>query len=160
MESRVARRTHRANMHAANALCGAADALDALVLMPAQLLAAVCERAAPHLALRNAVHWKRLAGQSRTVLWSERGATAASRRLACERAWTSAADFLEYGAPRASDGDTATSCVHDARLGLWAILHVESYRRLGVGDRLLLDELLRQMLIWHRPSRAAEGRAR
>lgn len=134
------------------ALAHVSDVLDAADagLDPADVLAAVCEVVAPHLRLAHAVLFKRVAGQSRAIAWSPPDAPASSRTEARDRAWTRAASFLETGA--ANDealGAGMTVSLRDARLGLSAVLYVESHRALDEGDdgdRGLLEELLRRML--------------
>lgn len=121
----------------------------ASLLAPAEVLTAVCEAAASHLSLVNVVLFKRIAGQSRVLTWSAPGVSPASLMAAREHVWSSAADLVEGGALHDGAGDsdlTATASTWDERLGLSAMLHVESRRKLDRHDRALLDELLRRML--------------
>ena len=121
----------------------------ASVLEPAEMLTAVCETVAAHLALANVVFWKRLAGQSRTLVWSAPDVPTPSRMFARERAWSSAAQLVDGHAPGAlwEDGESvASTSVEDERLGLSAMLYVESRQALDRHDHALLEELLRQML--------------
>src|SRR5690242_16257466 len=79
----------------------------------------------------NVVLFKRLAGQSRTLVWSAPNVPAPSRMFARERAWSSAAQLAEGSASGVTgdDGDkVARASVEDERLGLSATLYVE-YRR-------------------------------
>jgi hypothetical protein len=132
-----------------------ANLIDALGhrLAPAEVLNLVCEAAASHLSLVNVVFFKRIAGQTRVLGWSAPGASTASRLGARERVWSSVAAAMdeESAAGRLriegdEDGKTATSSVWNDRLGLSALLHVESHRRLDDGDVALLDEVLRHLL--------------
>ena len=116
----------------------------ALRLTPTEMLAAVCEVMAIHLSLRNAVLWKRLAGQSRTLRWTNRHFASRRSTRAREHAEGSAAELLACGSPFA--GETAIASLCDDRLGLRATLYVESLRRLDDRDHELLKELLRQMV--------------
>ena len=109
------------------------------------MLTCICGAMATHLSLSNVVFWKRIAGQSRTLVWSARN-DGASPMLARERAWTRAAELVEHGALRAADGETVIVSCRDDRLGLWALLYVEPHRRLDDQDCELVQELLRQML--------------
>ena len=116
-------------------------------LTPAEVLTAVCEAAAGYLSLGHAVLFKRLAGQSRTLVWSAPGVTAGSRMAAREQAWTSAAGLFEDVAPLAgARGQVASATVWDERLGLSAMLYIESTRVLDAQDHRLLEDLLRSML--------------
>ena len=116
-------------------------------LTPAQVLTAVCEAAAECFSLTHAVLFKRLAGQSRTLVWSAPGVSAASRMIAREQGWTSAAELFEDGSPLSgAGGQVASATVWDERLGLSAMLYIESTRVLDVQDRRLLEDLLRTML--------------
>jgi hypothetical protein len=135
-------------MHVANLI----DALGHR-LAPAELLTLVCEAAASHLSLLNVVFFKRVAGQTRVLGWSAPGASTASRLGARERVWSSVAAAMDdagaAGWPRIEgdeEGRTATTSVYNDRLGLSALLHVESQRRLDDGDVALLDEVLRHLL--------------
>jgi len=56
----------------------------------------------------------------------------------------SAADLLARGSPL--DGEAAVASLCDKRLGLRAMLYVDSRRRLDDRDRDLLREVLRQMV--------------
>ena len=118
----------------------------ATTLTPAEMFVAVCETVARHLFLINAGFFKRVAGQSRTLVWSTPGVTAASRMTAREQAWTSAAELLDEGARPSDDGQAASVSVSDERLGLSAMLYVESRRTLDFRDHELLKNVLRRML--------------
>jgi hypothetical protein len=131
----------------------------ASVLAPAEVLTAVSEEVASHLALTTMVFFKRVAGQSRTLVWAAAGVATSRRLAACEQAWTSAAELVEHGAllaePGGRDGrhpkpprgeEVATATFEDAKLGLSAMLYVESGRALDGRDRWLLAEILRRML--------------
>src|SRR5690348_12538511 len=74
-------------------------------LTPAEMFSAVCETMVPHLALTSAGFFKRIAGQSRTLVWSADGVPEANRLAARERAWTSAAALLDGAAGPAEDGE-------------------------------------------------------
>jgi hypothetical protein len=115
-------------------------------LTPSEVLTAVCEAMARPVSLTNAVLFKRLAGQSRTLAWSAPDVDAASRATAREQAWTSAAALLDGQAPAGGDAAAASVSVIDEHLGLSAMLYVESRRALDAEDRELLGELLRQMV--------------
>ena len=135
-------------MHVANLI----DALGHR-LAPAEVLTLVCEAAASHLSLVNVVFFKRVAGQSRVLGWSAPGASTASRLGARERVWSNVAAAMDgAGAPGwlrfegDEDGKTTTVSVHSDRLGLSALLYVESHRRLDDGDLALLDDMLRRLL--------------
>jgi hypothetical protein len=132
-------------------------------LSPAALLTAVCEAAAAHLSLIHVVFFKRLAGQSRTLVWSASGVAAWSRMAAREQAWKMAAAFVdERPMPaREHDSKVASVAIAEERLGLSAMLYVESLRRLDDHDQRLLDELLRRMLflLGSREVRAEESSA-
>jgi len=132
-------------------LAHVADLLSAgaATLEPAEVLTVVCEATATHLRLANVVFFKRLAGQSRALAWSAPGVSTASRRIAREQAWSSAARLVEerlLAAGGDDDGEVASASVWDEDLGLSAMLYVESSRRLDRQDRSLVDELLRRML--------------
>jgi hypothetical protein len=129
-------------------LAHVADVLEAVVSMPpAEVLAAVCEATADHLGLANVVWFRRVAGQSRAIVWSARGTSGASRLTARERAWTSAATLLEEGAVREDERvRVATVAIQDERLGLSGLLHAESTRDLDRHDRELVAELLRRLM--------------
>jgi hypothetical protein len=129
------------------------------VLAPAEVLTAVCEEVAPHLALATMVFFKRVAGQSRSLVWAAPGVATSRRLAACEQAWTSAAELVERGTPLAGPGggdgghaktprgeEVATATFEDVKLGLSALLYVESGRILDGHDRWLLTEILRHML--------------
>jgi hypothetical protein len=122
---------------------------DAAALRPAEVLAIVCEATSAFFSLANVVFFERLAGRSRTVVWSAPFATTPSRMIAREQAWTSAALLLEGCPPAAAEDDAgniaSTSIVND-RLGLSAMLHVESLRRLDADDRALLGSLLERIV--------------
>jgi hypothetical protein len=115
-------------------------------LAPARMLAAVCEAVAVHFSMIDAVLFKSVAGQSRTLVWSAPGVAAATRMGALENAWVSAADLIDDAPPRREGVRTASASVSDDRLGLSALLYVESFRPLDGHDRGLLEDLLRHML--------------
>jgi hypothetical protein len=127
------------------------DALGAQ-LAPAELLTFVCEMASSHLSLLNVVFFKRVAGQSRVLAWSAPGASTASRLRARERVWSSVAAALDEAVPSlpAPEGDeedtVVTVSIGNGRLGLSALLQVESLRRLDENDRVLIEEVLRRLL--------------
>lgn len=125
----------------------------ASTMASAELLAAVSEVAASHLALTTVVLFKRVAGQSRTLAWAAPGVPAARRLAAREHAWTSAAELMDHvlydtgSSPRSQrGGDTASVSIEDAKLGLSVMLYVESRRALDGPDRWLLGEILRRMV--------------
>jgi hypothetical protein len=122
---------------------------EAAMLEPAAMLTIVCEAAARHLRLANVVFFRRLAGQSRVLTWSAPGVSTASRMMAREQVWSSAATLVEDRFARAGGdgaGQIASASVWDEDLGLSAMLYVESLRVLDHNDRALLDQLLRRML--------------
>ena len=128
-------------------------AVGASLLGPAEVLTAVSEAVAPHLALTAVVFFKRVAGQSRTLAWSAPGIPAARRLAAREHAWTRAAELVDHVAldgastPRSlRSGETASVSVEDARLGIAVMLYVESRRTLDGHDRWLLQEIVHRML--------------
>jgi len=118
----------------------------------AEVLTAVSEAAAVHLALTAVVLYKRIAGQARTLGWSAPGVSATRLLAAREQVWSRAAERvdccrLEVATPRSdADGDTALLSLEDASLGLSVLLYVESLRTLDRQDRWLLEEIVRRML--------------
>ena len=119
------------------------------MLEPAAVLTLVCEAMATHLSLANVVFFKRLAGQSRALAWSAPGISTASRMAAREQAWSSAAHLVDdrlLGAALDDADQVATASVCDPHLGLSALLHVESLRRLDRFDRAFVDEVLSRLL--------------
>ena len=122
-------------------------AAGASALEPADLLTAVCEAMASHFALTNAVLFKRVAGQARTLVWSAPGVTVAGRMAAREQAWTSAAELVEDGTSLSGQrADATCASMSNERLGLSALLYIESARALDSHDRRLVADLLRRML--------------
>jgi hypothetical protein len=124
-------------------------AAGASTLSPVEVLTVVCEVAAKHLSLTNVVFFKRVAGQSRALAWSAPGVSSSSRMAAREQAWSSAAELVDERLSRAGgdDADNVASVIWwNDRLGLSAMLYVESRRTLDRLDRALLDDLLRRML--------------
>lgn len=116
-------------------------------LAPAEVLTMVCEAAKKYLSLTQAVFFRRVAGQSRTLAWSAPGVSPARLLAARENAWKAAADLVETGmAPSDGGVNAARVFVHDDALGLSATLYVESRRPLAARDRALLGDLLRRML--------------
>jgi hypothetical protein len=130
--------------HVADVLEGGARCAS---ISPAEVLAAVCEATAAHLGLVNVVWFRRVAGQSRTIVWSARGTAAASRLTARERAWTAAATLFEEGAVLEEERARIVNvAIQDERLGLSALFHAESTRDLDRLDRELVAELLRRLM--------------
>lgn len=126
-----------------------ADVLSAgdSLLEPAAVLTLVCEAMATHLSLTNVVFFKRLAGQSRALGWSAPGVSTASRMAAREQAWSGAAQLVDDRLLGSADTDqVANASVWNEQLGLSALLHVESLRRLDRHDRAFVDEVLCRML--------------
>ena len=122
---------------------------DASGLRPAEVLAIVCEATSAYLSLANVVFFERVAGRSRTLVWSAPYATTPSRMVAREQAWTCASRLLEGCPPfagRYDDTQLASASIVDDRLGLSAMLYVESLRKLDVDDRALLDALLGRLV--------------
>ncbi len=114
---------------------------------PAEALAMVCEASRRFFSLTQAVFFRRVAGQSRTVAWSTPGVSAARLLAARENAWKGAADLLESGTLPSERGvNAARVFVHDDALGLSATLYVESRRPLDARDCALLGDVLRRML--------------
>ena len=109
-------------------LAHVSDLLDAgaPTLEPAEVLTIACEAMVSHLSPLNVVLFKRLAGQSRALVWSAPGVSTASRMVAREQAWSGAAQLVE-GQVVSSGGDAGTVVsvsVGDAQLGLSAMLYV------------------------------------
>src|SRR5277367_2268126 len=115
-------------------------------LSPSAMFTAVCEVMVSHLSLTRAGFVKRVAGQSRSFVWSAPGPGSAARIPAKAHAWTSAAELLEAASRLEEEGEIASATVADDRLGLAALLYVESRRTLDSGDRALLENVLRRML--------------
>ena len=108
-------------------LAHVSDLLDAgaPTLEPAEVLTIACEAMVSHLSPLNVVLFKRLAGQSRALVWSAPGVSTASRMVAREQAWSGAAQLVE-GQVVSSGGDAGTVVsvsVGDAQLGLSAMLY-------------------------------------
>jgi hypothetical protein len=136
------------NVDRAIVLAHVADVLEAVASSPAaEVLAAMCEVTAGHLGLANVVWFRRVAGQSRALVWSARGASTASRLAARERAWSSAATLFEEGPVLDDEHARIVSvAIQEERLGLSALLHAESTRDLDRHDRELVEELLRRLM--------------
>jgi hypothetical protein len=118
-------------------------------LSPSAMFTAVCEVMVSHFSLTSAGFVKRVAGQSRSFLWSAAGTGgvgSAARIPAKAHSWTTAAELLEAASHLEEEGEIASATVADDRLGLAALLYVESRRTLDGGDRALLDNVLRRML--------------
>lgn len=130
-------------------LAHASDLLDVVgaSLTAAEALGLICEIVSRHLSLVHAVLVERMAGQSRAVVWSARDAGTPGRMLARERAWTAAAAALDGEDPLVEESPCRLRvAMRDARLGLFAMLYVESNRELDGEDERLLGDLLRRML--------------
>jgi len=109
-------------------------------LTPVQVLAAVCETSARYLSLRRVVLWSRVAGRSRTLCWDDPHTAAQVRRQSS----TSVPEQPADDAP-APEGPVVAS-FSDARLGVLAMLYVQSARVLDEQDRVLLGEVLRRLM--------------
>jgi hypothetical protein len=115
-------------------------------LSPAAMFTAVCEVMVNHFSLTSAGFVKRVAGQSRSFVWSAPGVTSPGRVSVGEHAWTSAAELLETASRLEEEGEIASATVADDRLGLAALFYIESRRTLDGGDRALLENVLHRML--------------